>query len=202
MAMQHFDNDADLVRGVLAGNADAFETYFHRCYPRLYRFALRRLGRAELAEEIAQEAIAKGLKKLPAFRGEATLLTWLCGICRNEIAALRRNHPEIEESSVAIDDDPNARVIMELAADESERPDALARRGETVALVQAVLDFLPAAYGDVLEWKYIDGLSVAEMAVRLGRSDKAIESMLTRARDAFRNALDELFSERAELIRP
>ena len=199
---KHFDNDKDLVRAILAGNPVAFEVYFRRCHPRVYRFALRRLGREELAEEMAQETIVKGLTNLPTYRGEAALLTWLCNICRNEIAMLHRRDPQIEEPRSVIDDDTSARAILESIADESQRPDSLARRAETVALIQAILDFLPVPYGDVLEWKYVEGLSVAEMALRLGRSEKALESMLTRARDAFREALDEMFSERAELIRP
>jgi RNA polymerase sigma-70 factor (ECF subfamily) len=69
-------------------------------------------------------------------------------------------------------------------------------------VVQSVLDFLPAPYGDVLEWKYVDGLSVAEVALRLGRSVKATESLLTRAREAFRSAVEELFAENADLVRP
>ena len=54
-------------------------------------------------------------------------------------------------------------------------------------------DYLPARYGDVLEWKYIQGLTMHEIAERLGgRSVKAIESLLTRARDAFREGFAAL----------
>ena len=44
-------------------------------------------------------------------------------------------------------------------------------------------------YGDILEWKYVDGLSVADIAARLGVGPKAAESLLTRARNAFREAI-------------
>jgi RNA polymerase sigma-70 factor (ECF subfamily) len=54
--------------------------------------------------------------------------------------------------------------------------------------VQATLDHLPGRYGQVLEWKYIQGLSVDEIATRLGVGYKAAESLLTRARGAFRDA--------------
>ena len=54
--------------------------------------------------------------------------------------------------------------------------------------VQSILDHLPARYGDVLEWKYIEGLSVAEIGERLNVGTKAAESLLTRARVAFRDA--------------
>jgi DNA-directed RNA polymerase specialized sigma24 family protein len=51
-----------------------------------------------------------------------------------------------------------------------------------------VLDQLPTRYGDALEWKYGEGLSVKEIATRLGVGPKAAESLLTRARQAFRDA--------------
>ena len=70
----------------------------------------------------------------------------------------------------------------------ADRPEAALRRNETSRLVQLVLDRLPGHYGDALEWKYIDGLSVAEIAERLNVGAKAAESMLTRARTAFRDA--------------
>jgi len=56
---------------------------------------------------------------------------------------------------------------------------------------------LPPVYGDLLEWKYVDGLSILELAERLGRSPKAIESLLTRAREAFREVAGDVFSLRA-----
>ena len=56
-------------------------------------------------------------------------------------------------------------------------------------LVQRVLDHLPSHYADALEWKYIDEVSVQEIAQRLGVGAKAAESLLTRARRAFRDAL-------------
>jgi DNA-directed RNA polymerase specialized sigma24 family protein len=60
------------------------------------------------------------------------------------------------------------------------------------ALVRLTLDQLPARYGDALEWKYVEGLSVKEIAVRLGVGPKAAESLLTRARQAFRDAFATL----------
>ena len=56
-------------------------------------------------------------------------------------------------------------------------------------LVQATMDALPERYGDVLEWKYVDGLPVADIAARLDIGAKAAESLLTRARAAFREAI-------------
>jgi DNA-directed RNA polymerase specialized sigma24 family protein len=58
--------------------------------------------------------------------------------------------------------------------------------------VHLVLDALPAHYANALEWKYLEELSVAEIAGRLGLGEKAAESLLTRARAAFRDAFTTL----------
>jgi RNA polymerase sigma-70 factor (ECF subfamily) len=53
--------------------------------------------------------------------------------------------------------------------------------------VHLTLDLLPEHYARALQWKYVDGLSVEQIATRLGLSGKAAESLLTRARQAFRD---------------
>ena len=60
---------------------------------------------------------------------------------------------------------------------------------------QPFLGFLPERYGDVLEWKYIDGLTVEEIGARLAIGTKAAESCLTRARIAMREAMLALGNE-------
>jgi RNA polymerase sigma-70 factor (ECF subfamily) len=52
---------------------------------------------------------------------------------------------------------------------------------------------LPSRYGDVLEWKYVDGKSVEEIGVALGIGHTAAQSLLARARVAFRGALETVF---------
>jgi len=66
------------------------------------------------------------------------------------------------------------------------------RRDETARLVHLLLDRLPPRYAAALEWKYIEGLSVAEIAARFDLTTKATESMLTRAREAFREGFSIL----------
>ena len=69
-----------------------------------------------------------------------------------------------------------------------EDPESTLRRQELSGLVHVTLDHLPSRYADVLEWKYIQDLSVSEIAARLGLGYKAAESVLSRARSAFREA--------------
>jgi RNA polymerase sigma-70 factor (ECF subfamily) len=69
-------------------------------------------------------------------------------------------------------------------------------------VVEATLDALPGHYGEVLEWKYLDGYSVDEIARRLEVGPKAAESQLTRAREAFRSAIADLGGASEELTGP
>jgi RNA polymerase sigma factor (sigma-70 family) len=77
-----------------------------------------------------------------------------------------------------------------------EGPEDALRQEEVARLVHVALDRLPGRYGDALEWKYIDGLSVRQIAERLGLSAKAAESLLTRARAAFRDGFSTLTHHR------
>ena len=61
--------------------------------------------------------------------------------------------------------------------------------------MQVTLDHLPSRYSDALEWKYIQGLSVNEIAARMELGPKAVESLLTRARRAFRDGFAALTGE-------
>jgi RNA polymerase sigma-70 factor (ECF subfamily) len=179
-------SDFALARRLLAGDESAFDEFFAGYFPRLYRFARARLGGNEdAAEEVVQATLIKAINKLHTYRGEAALLTWLCTFCRREIAAwLERAGKTVE---VSLLDQPETRAVLDaIAALSGDNPERELHRRELSRLVQAVLDQLPARYGDALEWKYIEGLPVREIAQRLGLGYKAAESLLTRARQAFR----------------
>ena len=83
-------------------------------------------------------------------------------------------------------DEDDVRAEIESLAHGGPGPDAELERSDLSDRVRVTLDHLPRPYGDVLTWKYIDGLTVVEIAERLGSTAKAAESMLTRARVAFR----------------
>jgi RNA polymerase sigma-70 factor (ECF subfamily) len=185
--------DFDLVQRMLAGDEAAFERFFDASYPLLYRFALVRLGfDRDAAGDVAQAAICKAIGKLRTFRGEAALLTWLCTFCRHELYAFHRRNPARLEVELA-EDDPEVRAALEsLRASTSQDVEAWLDRQKAASIVQRVLDHLPPHYADALEWKYIDEIPVQEIGVRLGLGLKAAESLLTRARRAFREAFQTM----------
>ena len=180
--------DKDLATRILRGDEGAFEQFFEGHFPGLYRFALARVnGNEDAAEEAAQVTLCKALTKMHTYRGEATLFTWLCTFCRHEISAYYNRNRIAERQVALIEDIPEVRAALEsLPATLPGGPEQVLETKERSRLVQVVLDRLPARYGNALEWKYVDELSVAEIAARLGLSLKAAESLLTRAREAFR----------------
>jgi RNA polymerase sigma factor (sigma-70 family) len=116
-------------------------------------------------------------------------MTWLCTLCRRELAGRWQEVRPFATAPVLAEDDPEVRAALEsLLAVESNDPVLAAGRAEVRESICAALDYLPSPYADVLEWKYVHDMSVAEIARRLGRSTKAAESLLTRAREAFRES--------------
>ncbi len=172
-----------LVERMLAGDEAAMEEFADGYFPGLYRFALARLGGdTELAREVVQTTVCKALAKLGTFRGEAPLLGWLCACCRNEIRMgfrSKKRQPRVVEleEDIASDRDP---------------PDGALARKEEVRHVHTVLDLLPPRYARALEWKYVERLSVKEIAERFRLGAKAAESLLTRARQAFRDGYERV----------
>jgi RNA polymerase sigma-70 factor (ECF subfamily) len=180
------ESDERLVQRVLAADDRAFEEFFERMAPGLFRFALARMGnQADAAEEVVQATLSQALRKLHTFRSEAALFTWVCAICRREISAYWRRRKRTARE-VGLGGDLAVQAALESLAREQQT--VAGQRADLVARVQAALDILPPRYGDALEWKYLEEVPVEEVGRRLGLGLKAAESLLTRAREAFRRA--------------
>lgn len=194
-----YSNDASLIAAMLKGDEAAFRAFFETYFPRVYRFALPRLGNdVEACKEVVQSTLIKAMRALAGFRGDAALFSWLCQICRRQIADYLRANKRHSQNVVLIDDTPGLREALEaIAAPAADEPLQGYGTAETRRLVQSVLDRLPSRYGDVLEWKYIEGRSVEEIGDLLGVGQTAAQSLLARARTAFREALETVFGSTA-----
>src|SRR5689334_3470530 len=176
---------------MLAGDARAFDAFFDAYAKRLAAVATRRSTLpAAASEDIVQNTLIKAIRCLASYRGEAALFTWLCEICRNEIINLQRkearrfDEDSVEQSAVR-------ETVLELRAPDHDSPcTALEIASHRSAVAQA-LNSLPERYARALEWKYGDGFSVEEIARMLGLTTVAAQSLLARARVAFRQAWPE-----------
>ena len=193
------EDDRETVRRMLAGDQRAFNAFFEGYADRLYRFALTRLGGdVDAAEDAVQQTLSRAVEKLATFRGESSLFTWLCQICRNAIADSFRAKGAPRGIVVPFDENEEIRTALEaISAMSTHDPLESASQAQLESIVRAVLDFLPRRYGDVLEWKYMQGYSVGEIAARLSVGPKAAESLLARARTAFREGIMAIASAEA-----
>jgi RNA polymerase sigma-70 factor (ECF subfamily) len=181
-------NDLELSRRMGAGDERAFDEFFEAYFAPVYRFALARLRDEQAAREVAQLALERAAFAITSYRGEAALFTWLCTIARRELLAHLRRTRRAGRPVELSEDSPEVRAALEsLAREPPPGSDEDLRRQEVARTVQLTLDALPRRYGDALEWKYVLGLSVEEIADRLTIGPKAAESLLSRARQAFRD---------------
>jgi RNA polymerase sigma-70 factor (ECF subfamily) len=181
--------DHDLARRLLAGDDEACRELFDHHVPRLYRTVVRRLeGDRDLAEEVVQAVLVRALDRLSSYRGEASLLTWLTTLGFREIAT-RRRRPEVQRQHLSLEEQPGVESLL-AALESSALPDEEMLRREVRGLVRATLDHLPRHYAEVLECKYLEDLSMQEIARRMGTGTTAIQSLLSRARRAFREGFE------------
>jgi RNA polymerase sigma-70 factor (ECF subfamily) len=189
----HLD-DRQLVKRLRAGDAAAFNQFFDDHFGRLFRFVLPRVAHdEEAAKEIVQSALSRALRNIRRYRAEAALFTWLCSIARNETVDWMRRNARYHEHIVLTEDVPEIRVAVDsFLAPQADEPGRHLQAEELRRLIQVALDQLPARYGNALEWKYIQGHSVKEIARRLDLNPDAAQSLLARARRAFADVYADL----------
>ena len=82
--------------------------------------------------------------------------------------------------------------LVELLSAGSNSPSRSARRHEAVAAVRQAIDDLPDEYRTAVQLRYLDGLSLEEVAAQMQRSPRSVQGLLDRAREKMRAALDRL----------
>jgi RNA polymerase sigma-70 factor, ECF subfamily len=162
---------------VAAGDDAAWRAWYEAEYAPLEAYVLWRSGGArDLADDVLQDTWLTAVRRVARFDPAAgTFHSWLCGIAANVLRNRLRSRRRRGNREGQYDGEPGA----------EDR--ALADR-ERAARVAAALAAIPERYEAALRMKYLDRMSVAEIATACGETEKAVESLLTRARAAFREA--------------
>ncbi len=166
-----------LRREVLAGDEQAWRILYEETFDDLYRYTLWRCGnRRDWADDVIQESWLVAVRRIRRFSpSEGAFLAWMCGIAANVLRNYlrkRRKIAELQESFKNVVEETSSRRPTQ----DHENEDRIA------STLAALLDRHEA----VLRAKYIDGLTVDEIAVNWNATPKTVESLLTRARQAFR----------------
>lgn len=161
-------------------DADEIERFYREHAERVLAWAIRLGGPAVDPEDVAQDVFAVALRRLPDFRGESRLSTWLFGITRRVVANARRK--AALRRLVGLGDLPE---IPSAAPGADEVVDRLRRRRQ----VQLALESLRSGQREVIALVDLEGLTSAEAASLLGVPVGTVYSRLHVARRAFGEAL-------------
>lgn len=178
--------DMQLVGRALARDGDAFRTIIKTHNQRLYRIARGVVRNDSEAEDIVQEAYVSAFAHLEAFRGDASLATWLSRIVINEALGRLRK----KRRMVAMPENPQAEIIR-FPLNPSDDPERTMAQRQILELVERATDSLPDIYRMVFVARVIEGLSIEETAELLGVRPETIKTRLHRARALVRKALDD-----------
>lgn len=160
----------------LAGDATRFRDWYDYAMPRVYAYLYSRTGGdIELAEELTQETFVAAFKRPEQFEGRADPVTWLIAIARHKLVDwFRRAERDNRLQAIAPPVDANS-------------PSTNAALRYDIA---QALDLLPPDQRLALVLHVVDGLPVRAVADAIGRSEDATESLIRRARAAFRRAYE------------
>ncbi len=178
-------DDLVLVQRVTTGDEAALETLYARYMEPLFAFIYHQLGGTrQEAEEVWQDTLLASLEALPGYRGQSQLFTWLCGIARHKIADFCRRSSRSGVFLARLSSQERAALI-----DAGPLPEEILLQKTVRAAVSEALGALPEEYRRVLVARYAEERGVDEIARSLGKTYKATESLLSRARAAFRESL-------------
>ena len=169
--------DMERVEQILAGSREHFDELYEDFFPRVFRFALKRLGDAAEAEDVTQETFLCVFRSLANYRGGAPLLIWVFGIARNTVnRRFRRARPKLEST-----DSEGAR---ELVAAEVPTDRVVEARRLLRACERVVERDLTPMQRRIFHLKHLRRQPIREIALTLGKSEDAVKANLYRMRRA------------------
>jgi RNA polymerase sigma-70 factor, ECF subfamily len=149
----------------------------------VFRYVFRRVPRQEEAEDITAQVFAAAFEGLSGFRGQCPPYLWLLGIARRQIAmALRRRAARRETLASELGDGEADADPIAAALAAAEGPEAALMRAEAQRVLRELVSQLNPDQREALMLQYVERLSVAEIAVVMGRSASSVYSLLKRAR--------------------
>ena len=176
-------SDEELAQQAANGQTAAFHRLTERYYRPVGGFIYKRVGRADLVEDLVQETFLEAWQALKAGRGPRKFSSWLFGIAQNRAGKWRRRkRPVLFDPSAAPDNLVEAPPEQALLEEIEEQQAQLSR-------LEQELQRLPDETRQLLEWKHRDGKTCEEIAAQTQRPVGTIKSLLARTYKTLRTAL-------------
>jgi RNA polymerase sigma-70 factor, ECF subfamily len=160
--------DERLVEDALQGKLDSFMELCRRHYPALVAVARGVLADRHLAEDAAQEALARACRRLPSLADRARFASWVSAICRNSALDMVRKAPRWQ------------------SLEERDVPEPAAEPDDRIEVIREAISHLPPEAREVIYLRYDVELSYEEIADALDLTVQAVNGRLRRAKAAIR----------------
>ena len=175
--------DERLVEAILRKDRKATAEFVARYTDEVYGYIRSRLfPRYDVVNDLVQDVFLAAWESLERYRGTGSLQAWLLGIARHKVESYYRTQLQ---APAPIDNLP-----MELEPRSTVRISDQLEQKQMQKKTWEVMSSLPERYRLVLIWRYWDKASAREMAMKTGKTEKAIERLLARARAEFRERWD------------
>ena len=177
--------ESELIHQINNGNPQAFR-FLVKQYERLvFHVAARLLNQQEDLEDICQEVFIKVHKKLPEFRGDSKLSTWIATIAyRVAINHLKRRKPATNINDKEYD------FIHEDMITE-EHPQQIAEKNELKNYVRQMIEKLPAQYQTVLSLYHLEEMGYKEIVEITGLPEGTVKNYIFRARKMLKELVEK-----------
>lgn len=188
-AREHALSDADLAAAIRGGDQHAFALLMRRMNRPLFRTARSILRDDGEAEDALQDAYLQAFRGIHAWRGDATLKTWLTRIVVNEAIARSRKSRRRAAVIVLHETDDEESQAGDVETNAPEQPEQSALRAQLRAALEGSIDALPEAFRTVFVLRAVEEMGVDEVAACLGIPEATVRSRFFRARSLLRQAL-------------
>jgi RNA polymerase sigma-70 factor (ECF subfamily) len=183
--------DGELVRQTLDGNRAACDALVRRWAGRVLAFCQARVANRQLAEDLAQEALLRGIRGLPSLDSPDKFGTWICGIAVRVCSDWRKAR---QSSQVPFTTLRAAAPPDDLAATDADATEGAVDRADDVRQLMDEVARLPEKHREVLLLFYQQDATYQELANLLGVSTATINARLTQARAMLRERMSHLRS--------
>jgi len=177
------DEDAALVSAVLRKDRKATAAFVDRYSGHIYGYVRSRLApRYEQVEDLVQEIFLAAWENLSHYRATGSLQAWVMGIARHKVEDYYRERLRKTESIEDAELDPDMLTLLTSVPEVHQ----VLEQHQLRKNMERVLAALPEQYRLALIWRYWEKAPAREMALKTGKTEKAIERLLARARAEFR----------------
>jgi RNA polymerase sigma-70 factor (ECF subfamily) len=182
--------ETEAIRGVLAGNRDAYRVLMDRHFCSVTRVAFRITGNEADAEEVAQEAFLRAYNKLPSFRQDSAFSTWIMRIAMNTaINLVERRNRDLSYHAPRIADEPSVTNHTVRIADTQAGPESILLNCEAINLRRAAMAELTPMERTAFTLRHMEDVSMAEIASALNVTSNSAKQAVFRAVSKLRRSL-------------